>query len=292
MPEEGSGNPIIIKKIKKTVHGGHHGGAWKVAYADFVTAMMALFLVLWLVAMMSIQAKKGVAEYFRSYSIFKGDKAGGGKGMSVLPGDIISVGEKEEQSIKEEIKKVKIANQIADMIQQELGELKNQVLIKVTDEGIRMELVDKIGSPMFELGKANLVQVGNKIVDVVSESLKNIDAKIIIEGHTDSYQYSDEDYTNWELSADRANAVRRALIKNGIEASKILKVVSLADTLPLNEEDPYDPINRRVSILIVGSKNKKDAEAKNKSIEVISNKDFLDEGEFASLLKINKENSE
>ncbi len=264
--------PIIVKKIKKVSHGGHHGGAWKVAYADFITAMMALFLVLWLVAIMSVQSKKGVAEYFRSYSIFKGDKAGGGKGMSILPGDIISVGEKEDQSIKEEMSKVNIANQISDMVEKELGELKNQVLISVTGDGVRMELVEKIGSPMFELGKANLIEVGDKILDVVSESLKNINENIIIEGHTDSYQYTDEDYTNWELSADRANAVRRSLIKNGIDSVKIVKVVSLANTLPLNKDDPYDPINRRVSILIQG-KPETAEDTTPETIEIISEKE-------------------
>lgn len=264
-------SPIIVKKIKKTVNGSHHGGAWKVAYADFITAMMALFLVLWLVAVMSVQSKKSVAQYFRSYSIFKGDKAGGGKGMSILPGDIITVGEKEEQSVKDEINKVEIANQISDMVAKELGELKNQVLISVTNEGVRMELVEKIGSPMFELGKANLIEIGDRIVNVVSESLKNINEKIIIEGHTDSYQYSDENYTNWELSADRANAVRRALIKDGIDPLKIIKVVSHADTLPLNTDDPFDPINRRVSILIKGNDSivKKPSE----NIEIISDEE-------------------
>jgi len=265
----GNDSQIIIKKIKKINHGKHHGGAWKVAYADFITAMMALFLVLWLVAMLSVQAKKAVANYFRSYTIFKGDEAGGGKGISITPGGIVKVGEEDSMVVYKEMEDVEIASKIGQMVEKKLGELKNQVIISVTGEGVRIELIDKIGSPMFELGKATLIPTGMKILNVISESLKDINNKITIEGHTDSYKYSAENYSNWELAADRANAVRRALIENGIDITKIVKVVSFADNMPLNKDNPFDPLNRRVSILIDKKENLENTIPKIKPISEI-----------------------
>lgn len=253
---EKENQPIIIKKIKKAGHGGHHGGAWKVAYADFVTAMMAFFLVMWLVSVVSVDAKKAIAEYFRSFSVFEGSKAGGmGVKVGVAGGDIIQL-EKESGSIKggSDIQ-IRLAYDIGRIVEANLKkETMDQVLINATDKGVRIEMVEKKDNPMFESGKAGLLTVGADIIKAVSESIKNTTNDIIIEGHTDAHQYQKDGYTNWELAADRANAVRRELINEGIDASRIKQVASFADNLPLKRDDPYAPINRRVSIFLMDKK--------------------------------------
>jgi len=249
--------PIIIKKIKKRGHGGHHGGAWKVAYADFVTAMMALFMVLWLVAVMSIDAKKAVAEYFRSYTIFKGTEAGGGKGMSILAGNPIQV-TLSDQSTDFDGKEKPSANlalEFGKIIDGSLYEMKDHVLIFTTDEGVRIEIVDKGESSMFESGRTTLLPNGQKVLAVLAEAFKDIPYKLTIEGHTDSGKYQRQDYSNWELAADRANAARRELVKNGLDPARVTKVTSFADAVLFNPNDPLDSTNRRVSILIETKKD-------------------------------------
>lgn len=249
--------PIIIKKIKKGGHGGHHGGAWKVAYADFVTAMMALFMVLWLVAVMSIDAKKSVAEYFRSYTIFKGTEAGGGKGMSILAGNPIKItlSDKSTDFEGKEKPSANIALEFGKIIDGSLYEMKDHVLIFTTDEGVRIEIVDKGDSSMFESGKTTLLPDGQKVLAVLAEAFRDIPYKLTIEGHTDSGKYQRQDYSNWELAADRANAARRELVKNGLDPARITKVTSFADVVLLNPNDPLDSTNRRVSILIETKKD-------------------------------------
>ncbi len=249
--------PIIIKKVIKKGHAGHHGGAWKVAYADFVTAMMALFLVLWLVAMLSMQAKKGVGEYFRSYSIFKGEGSGGGAGISALPGYPVRLDKEEGDSTLGNIFKTQLALRIEKTLRDRLGKLSEQVLVYTTKDGIRIELVDKSGSPMFELGKAELLPKGEMTLKTLASTIKKTRYEIIIEGHTDSYQYNMDGYSNWELAADRANTTRRWLVMSGVDPSRIRKVISFADTKPLNQSNPYDPANRRVSIVLKMTTDKK-----------------------------------
>ncbi|MDO8425911.1 MAG: flagellar motor protein MotB [Deltaproteobacteria bacterium] len=242
---------VIIKRVKKGGHeGGHHGGAWKVAYADFITAMMALFLVLWLVAVMSIDGKKAIAEYFRSYTIFKGTEAGGGKGISVMMGNPVKL-DKEPGDIKNTgTESAKIVVELGRIIEAQLGELKDNLLIFTTNEGVRIEMVDRENKTMFELGRANLLMNGRKVLTVLASTFKDQQYTIHIEGHTDSVKYPQEDYTNWELAADRANAARRELIRNGLDPRRITRVTSFADTALLNPDRPLDPSNRRVSILI------------------------------------------
>lgn len=258
MKKEGQ---IIVKKvIKKGGHGGHHGGAWKVAYADFVTAMMALFLVLWLVAVMSIESKKAIAEYFRSASVLQGSDSGGGKGITATQGDLVKLdknaggaGKGTDREPDYEMSAVSaeaLQNELRKTVEEKLSEIKDQVLIFTTNEGVRIELVEKEGSPMFESGKANLLDKGYKALAVISGSLAKVPNKLIIEGHTDSYKYQRENYSNWELAADRANAARRELVKNGIPEGKIMRITSFSDVVPLKTENSFDPINRRVSILV------------------------------------------
>lgn len=239
---------IIKKKVVKGHGGGHHGGAWKVAYADFITAMMALFLVLWLVAILSTDAKKSIAEYFRSYTIFKGTEAGGAKGISMMQGGPVKF-DKDAGDVKKGTADADIAAVLTRAVNEQLYDLQDQVMIFTTADGIRLELIDSEKNPMFELGAARTLPGGQRVLKVIATSLKEIPNKISIEGHTDRSGYQREDYTNWELAADRANAARRELLKNGIAESKIIKVTSFADLMPV-KENPMDPLNRRISILV------------------------------------------
>lgn len=243
---------VIIKKTVRKGHGeGHHGGAWKVAYADFITAMMALFLVLWLIAILSADTKKAMAEYFRSYTIFKGNEAGGAKGISMMQGNPVKLDPDPGDTRKRGIVREKIALELNKIVEEKLQTYKDQIMIFTTNEGVRLELMELEKSPMFEIGKATLLPRGTEVLRVLAGSLKDIPNGIAIEGHTDNRQYPGNDYTNWELSADRANAARRELIKNGLDPKKITKVTSFADAVPINTQNP--DLNRRVSILIEAS---------------------------------------
>ena len=244
---------IIIKKVrKKRGHGVHHGGAWKVAYADFVTAMMAFFMVLWLLAMLSVDTKDAMAVYFRSYSIFEGNAqlGGAGSGISVLQGGPIRLDDKEGDITTGNTYR-NLEMTLGGIFNSELGGLRDQVLMMITRDGIRIELIEKFGSPMFEAGNAKLLVSGEIILWVLAAALEDENVKISIEGHTDSSPPASEDYSNWELAADRANTARRALIEGGLPAEMIVRVTSFADSALYNAKDPYDPINRRVSILVV-----------------------------------------
>jgi chemotaxis protein MotB len=241
--------PIIIKRIKKVHGGGHHGGAWKVAYADFVTAMMALFLVLWLVAMLSVDTKKAVAEYFRSHTVFKGTEAGGATGFSAMIGGPVKL-DAEEGGIKSRDKRFElITAKLNEVVTEKLHKYREQVLIFTTSEGVRLELTERGLNPMFESGNSNLLPGGQDVLAAIASVLSEFPNTVTIEGHTDRSKYPAANYSNWELAADRANMARRQLVQNGFDAAKVTKVTSYADAVPL-KDDPYDPANRRVSILV------------------------------------------
>ena len=241
--------PVIIVKKRRRAHAGHHGGAWKVAYADFITAMMALFLVLWLVAVLSIDSKKVIAEYFRSYTVFKGQEAGGAKGFSTMIGNPVKL-DSEDGGIKNKDKRLELVTlKLNKVVEEKLHQYREQILIFTTQDGVRLELTDRGQDPMFESGKARLLPRGQEVLATLSEVLGEFPNKVTIEGHTDSSNYDVNGYSNWELAADRANAARRALIKNGFDSARITKVTSFAGAVPL-KGDPYDPQNRRVSILV------------------------------------------
>ncbi len=240
---------IIVKKIKKAPR-GHHGGAWKVAYADFVTAMMALFMVLWLIAMMSTENKSHVAKYFRSFSLFEGKKLIGGDKVTHLPGEIILIqedaggisrGKKWEKQLEQNLKKG---------IEQNLAEAGDQVFVVKIPGGIRIEIVERTGKTMFEMGEAKLLAHGKKLLEIIAGEIGKLPFPAWIEGHTDAYPYNKELYTNWELSVDRANSVRKELVAVGIPQDRIKRVIGFAATYPLIKEDPFSSLNRRVSIVI------------------------------------------
>ncbi len=245
---------IIIKKIKKG-HEGHHGGAWKVAYADFVTAMMAFFLLMWLLAMVSPEKRAALSEYFKHFSIF--EKAGQSfmmegqqqvleKGHEMKTFDFgegtISLS---PEDLKEKLKKA---------IEEKLRALRDQAVVDIFEGGVRIQLVDLEGKSMFLPGSAQLTPSAKEILKLVGENIKDLPNKIAVEGHTDASPLKTGRITNWELSTDRASSARRELEANGIDPVRIARVVGYADTELLIKDDPHDPRNRRISIILLQSK--------------------------------------
>jgi len=230
--------PIIIVK-KKSGHAGHHGGAWKVAYADFVTAMMALFIVLWLLNT-SKPVREAIAGYFR-------DPAGtaGKLGTSTAgPGAQVVVAKDDMSKLKEEIEKA-----ISHM--PNFDKLKDQIEIKVTPEGLRIELLESAKGTFFDLGSPKPNQNGEELLDLLAGELGKLPNKISIEGHTDSKPYSGKrNYGNWELSTDRANSARRLMQQQGLGEKQIAQVRGFADQLLRKPENPVDPSNRRISLIV------------------------------------------
>ncbi len=232
--------PIIVIK-KKVSHRGHHGGAWKVAYADFVTAMMSLFIVLWLLNS-TPQVKQAVAGYFndpKSSAKETGTDMLGDGPTATNPVDI-----KSAEKLKQQIEK-------AIVKQKDLDKLSKQIEITITDEGLRIELIEQQGGTFFESGSAKLSGSGIELLALLSGQLKELPNHLLIEGHTDAQPYANENgYTNWELSADRANAARRLLQENGVRVDQISQVRGYADQLLRVKANPLDPSNRRISLIV------------------------------------------
>jgi chemotaxis protein MotB len=238
--------PIIV--IKKVVgHAAHHGGAWKVAYADFVTAMMALFIVLWIIGQSS-KVKENVAAYFKDPGAFENS------GTKPLGGGIIDIQQMMKKQAEEEKKKLEATGDtIMKSLSKEQGlaELKKQVKIETVEEGLRIELLETTAAFFFDIGTATLKPDAVRILTIIGKETGRLSNKVIIEGHTDSRQYSQIDgYTNFELSVDRANSARRVLQMNGLHNSQIDEIRGYADTRLRNKKDPYDVTNRRISIII------------------------------------------
>src|ERR1017187_4838693 len=230
--------PIFVIK-KKVSHGAHHGGAWKVAYADFVTAMMSLFIVLWLLNT-SPQIKKAVAGYFND------PKSGGRETgtMTLGAGESISIDKQNVEKLKEEIEK-------AILKQADLTKLSKQIDITVTGEGLKIELIEDKGGAFFESGSPKLSENGVALLNLLSAQLKVLPNRLLIEGHTDAQPYSsDTGYTNWELSSDRANSARRLLQQGGVGPNQISQVRGYADQLLRVQSNPLDPSNRRISLIV------------------------------------------
>ncbi|RBW48374.1 flagellar motor protein MotB [Marinobacter sp. F3R11] len=262
--------PIIIKR-KKVVAGGHHGGSWKVAFADFATAMMAFFLVLWLTATASPEQKKAVEGYFR-------DPVGFTDGGSPNPVDLEgSASVINEASMDVDPSQIPISDNVVDALSETLEqrrmnelfqelkqrieenetlqEFKDQLLIDITDEGLRIQIVDRSGRPMFDSGKAELKYYSQEILFELAKTLGTVDNRLSITGHTDATPFGGRPgYTNWELSADRANTARRALVAGGVSARQIARVVGLSDSVLFNQSEPTAPVNRRISIIVLNKK--------------------------------------
>lgn len=284
----GNLQPIIIKKIKKGGH-GHHGGAWKVAYADFVTAMMAFFLLLWLLNVTTDEQKEGIAEYFSptvavspssgGSGIFGGDSAfktdtkiDSSNPFGFMVDKPTASDSSESPSSNDDAREVdqseaervvaKMEEQKFDEAEEELNkaieatpELENlseSLLIDRTPEGLRIQIVDQENKPMFPLGSAEMYDHTRKLIILVAQVIKKLPNKIAVAGHTDATPYRPgATFTNWELSADRANASRRVLEQAGVGHERLFRISGKAATELLEPADPASPRNRRIAILLL-----------------------------------------
>jgi len=253
---------VVRKIIRKGHPEGGHGGSWKVAYADFVTAMMAFFLLLWLLTMVAPEKKMKLANYFKDFSIFQESGAGivNSKGASLRDKSFALIDKRDETPSNEARGTInkrpetvsidQIQEKLEKAIQTKLADLKDQVLVDTFMGGVRIQVVDKEGKPMFLLGSSELTEIAGKALAVIAENIKDLNNKLAIGGHTDALGYSSKNYTNWELSTERASAAREFLQNHGVDASRLMMVAGYADVEPLIREDPYDPRNRRISILL------------------------------------------
>ena len=285
--------PIIIKRIKKG-GGGHHGGAWKIAYADFVTAMMAFFLLMWLLGSTAKGDLEGIAEYFKTpLKVAMQGGSGSGDSSSVIKGggtDLtrqsgqVKKGETEnekrtfnlraakaelERVEKENLKQLKKSLEKAIDANPTLRQFKRQLLIDITSEGLRIQIVDEQNRPMFNLASAELQPYTKIILREIGPVLNDVQNRVSLSGHTDATPYANRErgYSNWELSADRANASRRELVAGGMDDAKMLRVVGLASSVPFGNAQPLDPVNRRISIIVM---NKRTEEAITKEASGVS----------------------
>jgi chemotaxis protein MotB len=230
---------IVIKKVSG--HGGHHGGAWKVAYADFVTAMMSLFIVLWLMGS-SNKVKQAVAGYFN-------DPKGTGKLLGTL---LSGTGEGAiPKATNDQLQQLKDKLEAEIKARKDLEKLSKQIEITITPEGLRIELIEGKDGTFYELGSAKLSSPGQELLALLGKELKTLPNSLLIEGHTDSTPYSSNSgYSNWDLSADRANAARKLLQQDGVRVNQVTQVRGYADQMLRVKNNPTDPSNRRISILV------------------------------------------
>lgn len=270
--------PIVIKKII-AAH-GHHGGSWKVAFADFATAMMAFFMVLWLVGQTDAQKRGGIAEFFQNPSMVRGHSEAptgsigpGGAGLSLISfGNAMEVRKQQDIEAVEKIRdggvayvsldKIREQRRLKDLLEnlkQEIGQsealtpFKDQLMLEVIPSGLRIQIIDKKNRPMFEPGSANLMDYTETLLRKIGKTLNKVPNKISISGHTDASKLVRKrgHYTNWELSTDRANAARRAMVAGGMNPNKVARVLGLASTVLYDKENPASPSNRRISIVVM-----------------------------------------
>lgn len=256
--QEKPGTPLIVVRRKKIVRGhtGAHGGAWKIAYADFVTAMMAFFLLMWLLMASNHGTLQGIADYFNRplSAAFKN-----GPGVAQVNPRVDVAKDKNVEKDKDKGQDAEtlknLQKTLQTMVQQnpKLAAFKNQIKIDVTTEGLRIQIVDDKDRPMFAVGSAVLEDYTKSILDQIGRTLNGVPNPISITGHTDSLSYSGRQagYSNWELSSDRAAAARRQLIAGGMNPNKVLEIRGLADAIPLFKNDPTNPGNRRISIVVM-----------------------------------------
>ena len=229
--------PIIIIK-KKGGHGGHHGGAWKVAYADFVTAMMALFIVLWLLNS-SVQVRKAISAYFV-------DPSGTGKesgSAAAGTGEAVSVGQDDMSKLKDKLEQ-------ALKKSPDIAKLKDYVQMSVTGEGLRVEMLESEKGMFFQSGSADPSDLGKELLTSLTQELNKMPNNLMVEGHTDAKPFNRPNYSNWELSVDRANAARRLMEAVGLQPGKVIQVRGFADQNLRDPEHPEDAKNRRVSVIV------------------------------------------
>ncbi len=269
--------PIIIKRIKKSGHGAH-GGAWKIAYADFVTAMMAFFLLMWLLGSTTEGDKKGISDFFASplkVSLGGGSGAGdsshvikgGGEDLSrthgqVKKGDIEAkrntinlLALKAEQRAAEKARLEELKQKVQDVLaaNPRLALMQSQIRLDMTPEGLRIQIVDADNRPMFDSGSSIVKPYMRELLQIIGEVLAEVPNRLTLEGHTDAQPFGsgERGYSNWELSSDRANSSRRELLAGGLPDARVLRVQGLASSRPLEDTDPASPTNRRISIIVM-----------------------------------------
>ena len=274
--------PIVIKRIKKGHH-AHHGGAWKIAYADFVTAMMAFFLLMWLLGSQAKDDLQGIESYFKTpLKVALSGGSGAGDATSLIKGGGTDLSRKDGQVRKGEpdIDPVKRAAEVKaarDQVEREekaqlarlrdkvesalasnarLAAFRNQIRMDITSEGLRIQIVDEQNRPMFDMGSARLKDYTREILREIGKVLNDVDNKVSLAGHTDAAPYAggDRGIGNWELSTERANASRRELVAAGLAEVKVVRVVGLASSVPFKADDPLDPTNRRISIVVLNKR--------------------------------------
>ncbi len=284
------GRPIVIKRVKK-VSGGHHGGAWKIAYADFVTAMMAFFLLMWLLSSVNKAKLRGIAEYFSTTvqaAMFNSEGTGnresimdgGGMDLSRPSGDsekkvtevpnahdnkapraiesdeAKKILQKQMQQIeKQQLQKLQKQIEKTIEVNPDLARLKSQITLIMTPEGLRIQIMDQKNRPMFASGSTEMQPYSRELMHEIGRLLNNVPNQISISGHTDASPYGGDHvgYSNWELSSDRANACRRELLVGGMQPAKVLRVQGLADAVPYDVDNVFDPANRRISITVLNT---------------------------------------
>ena len=272
-----SQRPIIIKR-RKVVAGGAHGGAWKIAYADFVTAMMAFFLLMWLLGSTTKGELEGIADYFKNpLRLTMQGGSGAGDATSIIKGggkDLTrSAGQMDRAIIRERKRPIDLEAAQAELEKREMTRLEDlkgkldavieanpalniyrrQLLIDITSEGLRIQIVDEKNRPMFELGRAQLLSHTKDILHEIGKVLNEVPNRISLSGHTDATPYfgGERGYSNWELSTERANASRRELLAGGMREDKVMRVVGLSSAVLFNKADPLSPVNRRISVIVM-----------------------------------------
>lgn len=250
---------VIIKKYKKKGEEGH-GGSWKVAYADFITAMMAVFLLLWLLTMTSQQKKIALSQYFQNHSIFeKGGGSAVGQHIDVPGQGVLDANSIPTPLSPRTITARDVANRLKEQVKEKTKDFSDRVFIINDNGNLRIEITDTGSASFFNVGGTELNESGKAIIKEIAPLFVGIENKIIIEGHTDSLGYKGNVYTNWELSTQRASTARVELEKNGVKADQIEMVAGYADTRPLDAKNPANPKNRRISIVIDYSTKKDQA---------------------------------
>ncbi len=286
--------PIIVRR-KKRRGGGAHGGAWKIAYADFVTAMMAFFLLMWLLGSTAKGDLSGISEYFRTPlkvamqgGVGTGDSSsivkGGGtdlsrsagqirKGEIPAPKAVLSIkAAQAEYQRNERIKLQELKHRMEAAIERSptLSQYRKQLLLDITTEGLRVQIVDEQNCPMFAIGRAALQPYAREILVEIGRALEKVENKMSRAGHTDATPYASDErgYSNWELSADRANASRRALVAGGMQDKRIVRVVGMASAVPLAKDDPQNAMNRRISLIVMNREAEKAVQKETGPIDI------------------------
>ncbi|MCC8367894.1 flagellar motor protein MotB [Xenorhabdus sp. PB61.4] len=272
-------NVTVVRVKKRKKHGQpHHGGSWKIAYADFMTAMMAFFLVMWLISIASPQELTSIAEYFRTplqVAINKGQQSsdttnpipGGGDDVFQQDGEVFR--QTKQVEVSEDRRRLDRLRQQLDQLiitDPRLKALRPHLLIDMMDEGLRIQIIDRENRPMFMIGSAKVENHMSDILQAIAPILNSIPNKVSLSGHTDNLQYisGQRGYSNWELSSDRANASRRELLTGGLDESKIMRVVGMASTVSMQKGIPADaPVNRRISIIVLNKEAEQRIEQEN-----------------------------